>query len=254
MITLTSQKLVVTVNPDIGGRVSSLVWGDTQILVTSATSPLDWGLYPMVPYAGRVKNGELSFEGQIFSLPVTAHPHAIHGTVSTKLWHIHSQSDDSVQMSTDLAPDWPFRGEVQHSISLTDHVIRFELTVLAHERMPVQVGWHPWFSKPQRVSAPFGSMLERDTTGITTLQRVRPQDPPVDDCFVEPVKWPQLQVENTHIEVVSNCTHWVRYDAPWGDVCIEPQSGPPNGVNSEPIVLGVNETFTRWMELRISCA
>lgn len=252
MITLTSQNLVVTVDPGIGGRVAAIVCGDTQILVSSAASPLDWGLYPMVPYAGRVRDGVLNFEGQSFPLPLTANPHAIHGTVWSSPWDIVVQSQNSVQLSTQLGPDWPFGGEVNHSISLTDHVIRFDLSVTAHQRMPIQVGWHPWFAAPQSVSAQFGAMLERDATGITTLKSVAPQEPPVDDCFVEPVMWPKITVGNTCIEVASDCSHWVRYDAPSGDVCIEPQSGPPNGVNSAPHVLSANETLSRWMEFRIS--
>jgi galactose mutarotase-like enzyme len=34
-------------------------------------------------------------------------------------------------------------------------------------------------------------------------------------------------------------------------VCIEPQSGPPNGINDAPFVLEAGATFKRWMELRV---
>lgn len=94
-------------------------------------------------------------------------------------------------------------------------------------------------------------MLTRDESGITSDQRVSPPGGPYDDCFLEPNAWPRVTIGDVTIEIASDCPFWVRYDAPTGDVCIEPQSGPPNGLNTSPLVRRAGETFTRWMELRV---
>ena len=116
--------------------------------------------------------------------------------------------------------------------------------------MPAQVGWHPWFAHPDRVTTDFNTMLRRDPFGITTLEEISPAMPPVDDCFLEPNSWPRVHVGATRLEIASDCPYWVRYDAPSGHVCIEPQSGPPDGINTRPYILEAGQQLTRWMEIR----
>jgi len=115
----------------------------------------------------------------------------------------------------------------------------------------MQVGWHPWFRTPQRAITNFNAMLKRDEFGITTSERVDVPLGDVDDCFLEPNEWPRVTTDGITLEVASDCPFWVRFDAPFGDVCIEPQSGPPNGINDAPYVLVAGKTFSRWMELRV---
>jgi galactose mutarotase-like enzyme len=158
--------------------------------------------------------------------------------------------DTSAVFKTSLGNDWPFRGECQHTISLLPDRLRCELSVTAHEDMPVQLGWHPWFHQGI-AHTDFNAMLLRDSDGITTSERVAPATQNIDDCFLEPNAWPRVVIGDITIEVASDCPFWVRYDAPSGDVCIEPQSGPPNGINSAPLILSAGKTFSRWMELRV---
>ena len=87
-----------------GGRVASLVVDGRELLRTSRDGPRDWGSYPMAPYAGRVRDAEFTFGGEVRRLPATMPPHAIHGTVLDRRWHA---IDDST-IAIDLGPDWPF--------------------------------------------------------------------------------------------------------------------------------------------------
>jgi len=41
-----------------------------ELLVTAAEDTLGWGLYPMVPFAGRVRDGVLMFRGLQYELPL----------------------------------------------------------------------------------------------------------------------------------------------------------------------------------------
>jgi aldose 1-epimerase len=244
--------IAAEIDPDNGGRIASLNVASTPLVVTHGDSLLHWGLYPMAPYAGRVRNAQLAFDNQIFPLRTDAAPHSIHGTVCDRPWNIDAHDATSILMSTDTGPDWPFAATVTHRIAVTQDFVRCELNITAHEPMPTQLGWHPWFVRPRQVVTSFHSMLQRDEHGITTLDRVDPVPPPVDDCFFEPNAWPVVSIGSYVVEIASDCPYWVRYDAPGGDVCIEPQSGPPNGINSKPLVLQSGQQFSRWMELRIS--
>ena len=250
VITLTSPNhdIITQVFPEFGSRLGSLVINGQQILVTKQNDddPLSWGCYPMVPFAGRLRHGQLHFNNETHQLRLNDHPHAIHGTVFNQTWDIRQQTSSSITVETHFGLHWPFNGSVQHHIKVTDNHIHFGLAVTAQETMPVQVGWHPWFVKPQSSSLHFGSMLQRDPQGITTAQQVEPPQSVVDDCFVMPQGDLTVTVNNQQLMLTSDCSHWVVFDKPEHATCVEPQSGAPNAINDSPSVLIAGETFRRW--------
>src|SRR5438105_2946449 len=76
------------VDPDHGGRVASLIIGGVEVLVTDGMRPFDWGIFPMAPFAGRVRRGEFRIGDEIVRLPINLPPHAIHGTVVDAHWSV----------------------------------------------------------------------------------------------------------------------------------------------------------------------
>ena len=74
------------IDPENGGRLASLQIGGVEVLVHHGTSEFDWGCYPMVPWAGRVREGRFEWAGEVHSLPINMPPHAIHGTVFNRPW------------------------------------------------------------------------------------------------------------------------------------------------------------------------
>ena len=56
--------------------------------------------------------------------------------------------------------------------------------------MPAEIGWHPWFVKPEPLSFRPASMYARDDEGIPSGELVPPPPGPWDDCFLntEPVE------------------------------------------------------------------
>lgn len=240
----------VAIDAEAGARLSSFIVKDTQILMTHSEDTYGWGMYPMVPYAGRVRDATFSFNGNAYLLPAVTNGHALHGTVMHETWNRVDADSTSAVFETSLGINWPFRGECQHKIELLSDRLRCELSITAGEDMPVQLGWHPWF-RQGIAHTDFNAMLQRDSDGITTAERVAPATQNIDDCFLEPNAWPRAVVGDITLEVASDCPFWVRYDAPSGDVCIEPQSGPPNGINAAPLILSAGKTFSRWMELRV---
>ena len=240
----------VAINSDDGARITSFNVHGSEILTTHDDNTYNWGLYPMVPYAGRVRQAKFSFNEKTYDLPVVTNGHALHGTVMHAVWTLLDATKSSATFETSLGKDWPFRGTCSHRIALLSDRLRCELSVTAVDDMPVQIGWHPWFHQGI-AHTDFNAMLQRDDDGIATTKRTTPATHDIDDCFLEPNAWPRVVVGGTTLEIASDCPFWVRYDAPSGDVCIEPQSGPPNGINDAPLILKAGETFGRWMEIRV---
>ncbi|HEX9992774.1 MAG TPA: hypothetical protein VGB14_07600, partial [Acidimicrobiales bacterium] len=83
---LAAGPAVAVVDPDCGGRIASLTLDGAELLVTEGDEPLDWGCFPMAPWAGRVRRGRFRFDGREHQLTVDLPPHAIHGTTYTRPW------------------------------------------------------------------------------------------------------------------------------------------------------------------------
>lgn len=268
MITLTSPNGngACTLAPADGGRIESLairraVGGEpieTELMVTrnslaeAVTDQFSWGCFTMVPFCGRVRHGELVFRGNSHRLEPRLGPHAIHGTVVDRPWVVLQLTSTNALLGCDLGPRWPFAGMVHHEITIDDHGLSMTLTLSADEPMPVQVGWHPWFRRPDHYSLPFAAFLERDSDGIATVRRVALAESDrgrYDDCFVG-VEGPiALRFGDIALSLESDCSHWTVFDQPAHGICIEPQSGPPNGVNDCPDVLAADDQLSRWFRI-----
>ena len=249
---LSNDSASVSVDTTHGGRLASLRIHDTEVLLTHGPddAALTWGCYPMVPYAGRVRSGVVSFNNVEHRLPITLPPHAAHGTVFAQSWNVVDVTASSIDLFTDLGSQWPFGGSVSHRIELKKDRIHMELCVTAGIRaMPAQVGWHPWFCKPSRASLIFESMLQRDRHGIATTIREQTDAINVDDCFINPLAPLSLTVNNIDLVLSSDCSHWVVYDLPTNSTCVEPQSGAPNEINDSPVILAPGESLTKWFDI-----
>ena len=78
---------------------------------------------------------------------------------------------------------------------------------------------------------------------------VVPKPHPWDDCFVGVadapiVTWP----DGLSIMVSSDCDHWVVYE-PDHALCVEPQSGPPDGFTLAPRIVDPDRPLSRTMVL-----
>ena len=230
----------VVVRPERGGRIGSVVIGGRELLVTGhALGPIYWGAYPMAPWAGRIRHGRFRFGGVARQLPLGMPPHAIHGVVLDRPWRV----DGPDAISIDLDERWPFRGRVAQRFAVREDGLEVAMTIEADEPMPVALGWHPWFRRslepggdPVALRLDAAEMLVRDAEGIPTGERVPPPPGPWDDCFTGLRSDPVLEWPGLRLTLSSTCPWWVVYTQPDHAVCVEPQSGPPDAVNSGPEV------------------
>ncbi|MEZ5216179.1 MAG: hypothetical protein R2715_06190 [Ilumatobacteraceae bacterium] len=244
---LEAGNAVAAIDAEHGGRLAQLTIDGRPVLADGGPdwAPMAWGCYPMVPYAGRVRHGEFWVQERLVQLPVTMPPHAIHGTGYLRAWE---RTGDGTYR-TELGPDWPWAGAARSRFELTPGSLTWELSVEPTETpFPAQVGWHPWFRKPQRLEFTARQMYRRDDEGIPDGSLVAVPEGPWDDCFVGVETPVRLHWEGLSLAVDSDCTHWVVYDEQDRATCVEPQSGPPDGFNLAPVMaepgLPVRHTMT----------
>ncbi len=209
---------------------------------------MSWGSYPMVPYAGRVRRGRFQFDRQEWRLPITLGAHAIHGTVYDQPWAVLESTSTSCTLRCPLGPDWPFGGWATQEYTLAGDSFTCELALHTAERpMPAQVGWHPWFVKPDSLTFRPGAMYHRDDEGMPDGALVPVPDGPWDDCFARVEQPIVLRWDDLELEVRSDCDVWVVYDEPRHATCVEPQSGPPDGFTLDPVEVSPDLPLRRWM-------
>ena len=235
-----------------GGRIASFTVGGHELLVAAAADPLRWGLYPMAPFAGRVRAGRFQRDGQEYHLPRTAGDHAIHGTVLDRPW---LREDDST-FACELGEDWPFAGFARQSIRLKEDGLLLRLEVhTTDESMPASCGWHPWFVRELDGSSALldfhpGYMFLREGE-ISTRTPVEPTSGPWDDCFGDvraapTIRWPGIVT----ISIESTCPYWVVYTEPAHALCVEPQTAPPDTLNNHPSTVTPDRPLIADMALR----
>jgi len=227
----------LTISQDAGARFSSLVVDDSEFLVTEGMSPIEWGCYPMAPFAGRIREGRFTFRGRDYQLETNMPPNAIHGTVFNRPWEVTAHAADRAELATELGPGWPFRGRVRQSVMVRPDGLDARLELEADEPMPAWFGWHPWFRREvSGVNAELDfaaeQMYERGPDGLPNGELVPPSPRPWDNAFVgvrTPIRltWPGV----ISLELSSTADVWVAYDERPYAICVEPQTAPPDAVN-----------------------
>ncbi len=244
----------VVVRPAQGGRIGQVSVGGRELLVGGhPMGPIYWGAYPMAPWAGRIRHGRFSFAGATHQLPLAAPPHALHGVVFDRPWRV----DGPDAISIDLDQRWPFRGRVSQRFAVREDGLDVAMTLEADEPMPVTMGWHPWFRRALEpggegasLSFDAAEMLVRDGEGIPSGERVPPTPGPWDDCFTGLRSDPVLAWPGLALTLSSTCDWWVVYNQPAYAICVEPQSGPPDAVNTDPEVVTPDAPMTHTMSWR----
>ena len=251
---LSAPGVTAVVDLVAGGRIASLIVSGRELIKTSGVGPISWGSFPMVPFAGRVRDGVLTVDGDSHRLPQGLPPHAIHGTVYVRPWTVVGDTT----IATELGPDWPFRGRAVQRFELGPDHLTCRLELHADEPMPASIGWHPWFMRhldgvdaPLELELDAGAMLVRDASGIATDETVVPGPGPWDDCFLDlrrppVVRWPGF----LELTVESDCPAWVVYTVPEDAVCVEPQTAPPDAVNTHPTTVRPGEPLIAEMTWR----
>ncbi|MEV6962867.1 aldose 1-epimerase [Streptomyces sp. NPDC051207] len=257
-ITLTAGDAEVTVLPGNGGRIGGLRVGGAELLRQGDR----YGCFPMVPWCGRVREGRFRDGAVVHQLPLNAPPHAIHGTARDGAWRTARASRTEAVITYDLTEPWPYPGRVTQVVALAEDALTLTMSVETYESsFPAQIGWHPWFNRSLggrevRIGFEPAWQEERGADHLPTGNRVDPEPGPWDDCFGMPggvdvtLTWPEV----LELRVASREEWVVVYDEQREAVCVEPQTGPPDGLNTLPRLvtpLEPLEATTTWSWRRL---
>ncbi|UQA94494.1 aldose epimerase family protein [Streptomyces halobius] len=266
-VSLAAGDTELTVHPDNGCRIGSFRVGGMELLRQGAA----YGCFPMVPWCGRIDHGRFRSGGVLHQMSVNDPPHALHGTGRDLRWRTARASATQAAFTYDLADTaapWPYPGLVTQLVELAGDGRSLTLTLgveASGDSFPAQAGWHPWFVRylgaADGEGGGSGAQVQLDFTAewqeergedhLPTGRRIVPKPGPWDDCFGMPrgvavtVTWPG----RLELKITSRAEWVVVYDEQAEAVCVEPQSGPPNGLNTLPrLVTPIDplEISTTW--------
>jgi aldose 1-epimerase len=256
MISLTKGKFALEVVPEIGGSISRFDVDGKPVMRPApkgVTSPLDCCSFPLVPYANRIENGTLKFEGRDHPLPLNfgSHPHALHGHGWQTAWRVETVSKDRAVIAFDHAPDaWPWAYTAEQQFVLAEDGLHVRLTVRSRDGkpMPLSLGFHPYFPRlpGSRLTARVAGMWLSDPTELPTVLGpprielsngvVVTKAPFVDNCFTEwqspaRIEQPELELDIS-LAASAECPFFHVFIPNGADYfCAEPTTAMPNAFN-----------------------
>lgn len=261
-VVLSAGPASVTVDPDDGARLRSLIVDGYELLHTGSGGGWTYGSFVMAPWAGRIRDAQVTFDGHTAAFPPHGDPHGLHGLVHSRPWHPSGSNSWAIELAdlhgADHDPDsdpgsagyatgWFAPTRIEQHLELHPDRLELTLEVTSASPVPATVGWHPWFIRrlggaDARIDLPASYLLARDDTGITTRHHVEVPPGPWDDAFVGltgpvVVQWGEvLRLELEHDGPVT-----VVFTERDHAVCVEPQTGPPDEVNQRPRLVGPGE-------------
>jgi aldose 1-epimerase len=240
LLGLRTPRSAITVDPGDGGRLTSLVIDGHEILGGSTPVPgrpagIFQGSFVMAPFVGRTAHGRFDFDGTTWSVPVNFGDHAMHGFVFDRPWRV-----DGDELVVDLDERWPFGGRVSQRFDLGPDELTVTVVVSNDERaMPAIAGFHPWFAErlPDGTEAHFdfdpGTRYVCDDSGIPLTTIPGGGDRPWDDSFTNVARPPTIRWgDRVGVRIETTGSHWIVCETMPDAFCIEPLSGPVNGLAS----------------------
>ncbi len=284
-IDICNGSLSLGLAPAVGGSVSYLRFGDRDILrpaTRSGNNPpnvLQSSAFPMLPFTGRITDGQFQFAGKAITLPANMppEPHAIHGFGWQSRWVVIEQTANWVEISHTgggNAWPWPYMATQRFELSKTALSLGLTLTNIGTLPMPAGFGWHPYFPRQSAVlTTPTKRVwpLQADMTPLAPIPVDQKRDLSggrmVDDLVLDDVfeggtgphtiRWPDLTLSMTADPVFGKLVVFVPSGGDY--FCVEPATQTPDAVNSDLPhsltglhVLAPDETLVGTIKLSIN--
>lgn len=147
-----------------GGSILSLHFkkGDKNIDLLKSSDGKTPAMFPMIPYANRIRGGAFVYFGIKRSLPQTDKkvPDPIHGDGWMTKWEVSEQTEKSVTLSYNHEKGkggfpLPYAAEQTFSIHDKKLSIKLKATNTGDLPMPVGLGFHPYFKRTSDVKLQF---------------------------------------------------------------------------------------------------
>jgi aldose 1-epimerase len=252
-----------------GGHVAEVTLGGEPVVKPSTDgSQTHGGIAVLLPYAGRVRRGEYTFEGRNYKLPVGAGGNAIHGFAKDARWKVARRRADSVLLTSRLeGQGFPgiIEAAITYSIARSSFSTSCAVKNIGKTDSPMVVGFHPYFlGDDWRISTErtVQRYLLRDSY-FPTGERVRfsfegvgPRSK-LDDCFKASGV---VRFHSGRRELVirrRRMPYLVVYDGEYAEgrsVAIEPYTGLPDAYNNGIglVALKPGRTFRCGYDVRLA--
>ena len=267
MLTISHADVSLVIDETDGGRALSWLIAGHDILGSHGAHAINYGMYPMAPWAGRIRDNEVAVNEVTRSFPVNFDPWAIHGLVLRSEFTVIEHQANRLVLERNFVEDWPARGGVRCEWTLDDGCLITEMTCFSRStEFPAVLGWHPWFRREiAGVQASWNTdcheVLVRGIDSLPTGERSRLDlnAGPFDDVFTcghhASIEWPgllRIETENSH-------PWYVVFDELPNFICIEPQTGPADGLSGrhapvamvtpdQPLVMRTRWRITRGQQ------
>lgn len=157
-IKLHTGPLELTLNPSVGGSISSFAWtgGGAEAFPlmrgchSHSTNVLEVACFPLVPFVNRIRGSRFTFRGrEILLRPnMAGDPSVLHGQGWLSRWEVLFSSDAEAELAFEHQPgEWPWAYEARQHFVLDDAGLSLRLSCLnsSPEPMPCGLGQHPYF-------------------------------------------------------------------------------------------------------------
>lgn len=261
--------------PQIGADVVSLQYAERDVLVPlRSKEQLDENPYlhgsPILLPANRTRDGKFSFHDREYTLPIneeSTHSH-LHGFVHSQPFQVCDHSNTSVTMVYENRGEcypFPFQLTASYSLSADGFSQRYEIRSTADVDFPLTFALHTTFAEPEWFSVPISRCQERDEQLLPTGRLVSLS--PLQEKFAEGGASKGVAITGYYLSkgntarigdftyTVSDLfDHWILYNGGGnaGFLCVEPQCGAVDGLNSQTGKLILRAGDTAVFETTIS--
>ncbi|MCL2673174.1 MAG: hypothetical protein FWF01_02150 [Alphaproteobacteria bacterium] len=262
-ILLHSNQLEVKVSSVIGASLSKFSFrrpdGQSIDLMRppgdKARDALDMSMYPMVPYAGRIRGGSFVYWGVRHIVPQN-HPfltEPLNGDGWTEKWRVTERSENFItltyQHTGETGFPFPYSASIVYGVSGHKFTAVISVTNTGDFPMPCGLGWHPFFlrTKDMRIRMRNRQLWADENKAIKTQIQNTPEhmlftddraldDMDADACFggfdgkIE-ITYPSHRIR-LNVAAKGDCSHVTLYtpaDKKW--VCIEPMTNATDAFN-----------------------
>lgn len=254
-----------------GAYLKSLSLGGTDILKPSPDEfPTHGGCAVLLPYAGRVRNGEYTYEGKHYTLPKNSEGNAIHGFLKDLELQIVRIETSVIELATSIVHSgYPTTLEVKirYKISNSNLFAGCKATNVGKHRAPLSIGFHPYFLGKEweldhecnlqklelkDIYFPGGESLPFDFNGKKFDKSQR-----FDDCFHFPCD-AKIKTDSVKLEISKlNMPYAVVFNGKWAEersVAFEPYTSAPDSFNNGLglIHLSTGESFECGFDIALA--
>ena len=160
----------------------------------------------LAPWVNRVRNGNYSFQGRNYQLPITepALGNAIHGFLARKPFQVIEKKTDADRAILKLLhvyegdyPGFPFPFDFQltYELHANGHFyVMFDIKNKGNQRMPFAIGWHPYFTFPDTDLSDLEISFRPQSKFLSDSQMIPLREEPVE--YTEPVDLAKESLDN----------------------------------------------------------